>query len=57
MRQILWERGLLTPDMDKDDMVAALKTCEDFAKEKTMLEKRVFDRGHLLVGRCRLTPR
>ena len=45
LRQIMWERGLLNPTMKKDDMVPVLSACHDFATEKTLLEKRITDRG------------
>lgn len=47
--QILWERGLWTADMDNADARNVLRACEDFVTEMTMLEKRIFDRGHLLT--------
>jgi hypothetical protein len=49
LRQILWERGLLNPTMKKDDMVPVLAACHDFATEKTLLEKRITDRGRGII--------
>ena len=49
MRQVLWERGLYEPGMVKEDMMKALEKCHDFATEMTLLEKDIFERGHLLI--------
>ena len=49
VRQILWERGFDVKGKKGDELRQTLAACEDFASEVGALEKRVVDRGHILL--------
>ena len=55
MKMVLEERGVCTKKMVKEDMVAKLKTYEDFKNSKTILCELIEGRGHNIM--CTYVPK
>lgn len=60
LKTVLSERGLFKRGMTREEMVDTLSKCEDFAKEKSIIQKLIEDNGHvyLLLPKfhCELNP-